>query len=118
MNLYSAACVITSILININCFSIPTIEIPVRKLIKRNVVVTNDLLSSNVTENVPNYKNDNLLSSDTIKTTTTTEKMQIHPGNNLLIGQCSAGDQRIYTDDTIVENSGPSTISGTLEVNQ
>lgn len=36
--------------------------------------------------------------------------------NNLLIGQCGVRDQRVYTDDILVENSGPSTLNGTLEV--
>lgn len=36
--------------------------------------------------------------------------------NDLLIGQCGVRDQRVYTDDILVENSGPSTLNGTLEV--
>lgn len=36
--------------------------------------------------------------------------------NDLLIGQCGSRDQRVYTEDILVENSGPSTLSGTLEV--
>lgn len=36
--------------------------------------------------------------------------------NDLLIGQCGIRDQRVYTDDILVENSGPSTLNGTLEV--
>lgn len=36
--------------------------------------------------------------------------------NDLLIGQCGTRDQRVYTDDILVENSGPSTLNGTLEV--
>lgn len=36
--------------------------------------------------------------------------------NDLLIGQCGSRDQRVYTDDILVENSGPSTLNGTLEV--
>lgn len=36
--------------------------------------------------------------------------------NDLLIGQCSSRDQRVYTDDILVTNSGPSTLNGTLEV--
>ncbi|KAJ6632686.1 hypothetical protein Bhyg_16624, partial [Pseudolycoriella hygida] len=36
--------------------------------------------------------------------------------NDLLIGQCGSRDQRVYTDDILVENSGPSTLNGTLEI--
>lgn len=36
--------------------------------------------------------------------------------SDLLIGQCGTRDQRVYTDDILVENSGPSTLNGTLEV--
>lgn len=36
--------------------------------------------------------------------------------HNLEVGSCSHPDQRIYTDNTIVENGGPSTLNGTLEV--
>lgn len=36
--------------------------------------------------------------------------------NDLLIGQCGNRDQRVYTDDILVENSGPSTLNGTIEV--
>lgn len=36
--------------------------------------------------------------------------------NNLEVGQCLHPDERIYTDNTVVENGGPSTLNGTLEV--
>lgn len=36
--------------------------------------------------------------------------------NDLLIGQCGIRDQRVHTEDILVENSGPSTLNGTLEV--
>lgn len=36
--------------------------------------------------------------------------------NDLEVGQCATPDERIYTDNTIVENGGPSTLNGTLEV--
>lgn len=113
MNLYSTVVIIASLLININGFWIP--DQPVRNIIKRTAIVSNDLLR-NVTSN--SVFEENLL-GDAVTTTgasssTTTERI---PGNNLLIGQCSAKDQRVYTDDTVVENSGPSTLSGTLEVN-
>lgn len=36
--------------------------------------------------------------------------------NDLSIGQCGIRDQRVYADDILVENSGPSTLNGTLEV--
>lgn len=48
-------------------------------------------------------------------TTAVVRKEKI-PGNNLLIGVCKNGDQRVYTDNTIIENNGPSTLNGTLEV--
>lgn len=35
---------------------------------------------------------------------------------NLEVGQCLHPDERIYTDNTVVENGGPSTLNGTLEV--
>lgn len=40
----------------------------------------------------------------------------IIPGNDLLIGTCTDRDQRVYTDNTAVENYGPSILNGTLEV--
>ncbi|XP_037028288.1 uncharacterized protein LOC119068703 [Bradysia coprophila] len=36
--------------------------------------------------------------------------------NDLLIGQCGIRDQRVHTEDILVENSGPSTLNGTLEI--
>lgn len=38
------------------------------------------------------------------------------PRNNLVVGKCSPPDERIYTDNTVIENGGPSTLNGTLEV--
>lgn len=36
----------------------------------------------------------------------------------LQIGRCTSLDERIYTDNTLVENSGPSTLNGTMEVSK
>lgn len=109
MNLYSTVGIIAGLLININGFWIP--DQPVRKLIKRTAIVTNDLMRNATSNSV--IQDTFLLSDPATATGPSTETI---PGNNLLIGQCSARDQRVYTDDTVVENSGPSTLSGTLEV--
>lgn len=42
--------------------------------------------------------------------------IEVPSSNNLEVGSCDRADQRIYTDNTIVENGGPSTLNGTLEV--
>lgn len=34
------------------------------------------------------------------------------------IGRCTPLDERIYTDNTLVENSGASTLNGTMEVSK
>lgn len=36
--------------------------------------------------------------------------------NNVEVGKCWPPDERIYSDNTVVENGGPSTLNGTLEV--
>lgn len=36
----------------------------------------------------------------------------------LQIGRCTPLDERIYSDNTLVENSGPSTLNGTMEVSK
>lgn len=38
--------------------------------------------------------------------------------NVLQIGRCTPLDERIYTDNTLVENAGPSTLNGTMEVSK
>ncbi|GAB0088720.1 uncharacterized protein DMENIID0001_031840 [Sergentomyia squamirostris] len=37
--------------------------------------------------------------------------------NHFLSGVCNPDDPLIYTDDTRIENSGPSTLNATLEIN-
>lgn len=46
----------------------------------------------------------------------TTKKFVPIPGNDLEFGDCSEPNELIYFDNTIIENSGPSTLNGTLEV--
>lgn len=46
----------------------------------------------------------------------TTKKFVPVPGNDLEFGNCSESDELIYFDNTVIENSGPSTLNGTLEV--
>lgn len=56
--------------------------------------------------------------------TTTTERAPITessvgkkvPGNNLFIGKCRTTEKLVYTDNTILQNGGPSTVNGTLEI--
>lgn len=38
------------------------------------------------------------------------------PGNDLYVGACQPQDKKIYVDNTIITNEGPSTLNGTLEV--
>lgn len=37
--------------------------------------------------------------------------------HNISIGERIPGDKLFYTDNTVLENSGPSTINGTISVN-
>ncbi|EAT42721.1 AAEL005789-PA [Aedes aegypti] len=46
----------------------------------------------------------------------TTKKFVPVPGNDLEFGNCSESDELIYFDNTVIENSGPSTLNGTLEI--
>lgn len=48
----------------------------------------------------------------------TTKKFVPLPGNDLEFGDCvdDSDDELIYFDNTVIENSGPSTLNGTLEV--
>lgn len=48
----------------------------------------------------------------------TTKKFEPLPGNDLEFGDCvdDSDDELIYFDNTVIENSGPSTLNGTLEV--
>ncbi|KAL1396515.1 hypothetical protein pipiens_010481 [Culex pipiens pipiens] len=48
----------------------------------------------------------------------TTKKFEPLPGNDLEFGDCvdDSDDELIYFDNTVIENSGPSTLNGTLEI--
>lgn len=59
---------------------------------------------------------ENSSSDASLRNTDNSITQQIAAGNNLEVGKCWPPDERIYTDNTVVENGGASTLNGTLEV--
>ncbi|XP_055586632.1 uncharacterized protein LOC129739234 [Uranotaenia lowii] len=57
-----------------------------------------------------------LMNNDYVWVDVTTRKFVAIPGNNLEFGNCTDDDELIYFDNTVIENSGPSTLNGTLEI--
>lgn len=43
-------------------------------------------------------------------------KRKVHPRNSLFLGNCETNDPQVYVDNTIVENSGPGVLNGTIEI--
>ena len=80
--------------------------------------------NKNLVTNVENINyNDIEFKTETVEKnvnlTKTVLSSVVVPGNNLFIGNRIKGDQWLYTDNTKIENDGPtpSTIDGVIEVN-
>ncbi|XP_058443202.1 uncharacterized protein LOC131425380 [Malaya genurostris] len=56
------------------------------------------------------------MNNDYVWIDVTTKKFVPIPGNDLEFGDCSEPGELIYFDNTVIENSGPSTLNGTLEI--
>ncbi|XP_053681873.1 uncharacterized protein LOC128732614 [Sabethes cyaneus] len=56
------------------------------------------------------------MNNDYVWIDVTTKKFVPVPGNDLEFGDCSEPGELIYFDNTLIENSGPSTLNGTLEI--
>ncbi|XP_058824924.1 uncharacterized protein LOC131685305 [Topomyia yanbarensis] len=56
------------------------------------------------------------MNNDYVWIDVTTKKFVPVPGNDLEFGDCSEPSELIYFDNTVIENSGPSTLNGTLEI--
>ncbi|XP_055616799.1 uncharacterized protein LOC129762514 [Toxorhynchites rutilus septentrionalis] len=88
-----------------------------RSLFKRQTTGTSDI------SNPPKIKNEvaaflesGRMNNDYVWVDVTTKAFVAVPGNDLEFGDCSDTDELIYFDNTVIENSGPSILNGTLEI--
>lgn len=82
---------------------------------KRQVTVTSNN-EPEVQNEVAAFIESGRMNNDYVWIDVTTKKFVPVPGNDLEFGDCSEPSELIYFDNTLIENSGPSTLNGTLEV--
>lgn len=89
-------------------------ESPIKHVSKRQV--TGAGVRPKIKNEVAEFIESGRMTNDYVWVDVTTKKFVPVPGNDLEFGDCSEPNELIYFDNTIIENSGPSTLNGTLEV--
>ncbi|XP_062540875.1 uncharacterized protein LOC134208927 [Armigeres subalbatus] len=89
-------------------------EHSIKNLVRRHAKGSGD--RPKVRNEVAEFLESGRMINDYVWVDVTTKKFVPVPGNDLEFGNCSESDELIYFDNTVIENSGPSTLNGTLEI--
>ncbi|XP_055546531.1 uncharacterized protein LOC129730919 [Wyeomyia smithii] len=120
-------CSLCYVILSLHCSrSLPVLELGeadsqhvLKHVAKRQV----NVISGGSPSNQPEVKNEvaaflesGRMNNDYVWVDVTTKKFVPVPGNDLVFGDCSEPGELIYFDNTLIENSGPSILNGTLEI--